>query len=294
MLDKIMKVALELQPCCGNRSGIGNYTYEIAKRLRSDKNLLFHGNIFNFLHRHRNRKYLSGIEMPIYEQASMPYGIYRRIWKWIPIRYDSLFLPSDLTVFFNYIVPPKVSGKIISVIYDMTCFRYPETMQRKNLVRLQEGLCRSIECSDHIITISQFSKQEISDLMNISEKQISVVPCAPSLGKGNEDFLKLVERYGIRSPFLLYVGTIEPRKNLVRLIHAFSVLKYKYQIPHQLVLVGGNGWKNREIYQSAEKSDYQKDILFTGFISDREKTLFISKQIFSFFLHFMKDLVYHL
>ena len=75
----------------------------------------------------------------------------------------------------------------------------------------------------------------------------------------------------MRSPYLLYVGTIEPRKKLVFLIKAFEYLKKETGCPHQLVLAGGKGWNNEEIYLKAQESRYQNDIVFTGYISQSEK-----------------------
>lgn len=278
-----MNVALELQPCCGNRSGIGNYTYELVKRLKNGDGMSFAGNVFNFLYRHDNSIVLSGVHMPIREQACMPYGVYRRIWEWLPWGYNSMFPTADLNIFFNYIVPPKVTGKIISVIYDMTYLRYPETMNRNNLKRLQKDMYRSISSSDHIITISQFSRMEISQLLKVPEERISVVPCAPSLEENLVPFESVIDKWKIRRPFILYVGTIEPRKNLSRLICAFTLLKKEYNISHQLVLAGGKGWNTEEIYQSAKMSSCSSDIIFTGFISNEEKnTLYQQADVFVF------------
>ena len=64
-----MKVALELQPCCGKRSGIGMYTYELAKRMRDRDGLEFCGNLFNFAGRNDNTQALQGIGMPIREST---------------------------------------------------------------------------------------------------------------------------------------------------------------------------------------------------------------------------------
>ena len=278
-----VEIALELQPCCGKRSGIGNYTYELARRMQDGDGLTFRGNLFNFCRRNDNRSALAGIKMPIAEQASMTYGVYRRIWGILPLDYRKMFPPADLSIFFNYIVPPRVSGKVVSVIYDMTCFRYPETMDRRNRRRLHQGLSRSVARSDHVITISAFSRREISSLMGVPEEQISVVPCAPSLAEGCAPFEALAVRLQLRRPFLLYVGTIEPRKNLTRLIQAFARLKAEHQIPHQLVLAGGKGWGTEEIYQSAEASPYRADILFPGFLSNEEKnTLYQQADVFVF------------
>lgn len=278
-----VEIALELQPCCGKRSGIGNYTYELARRLQDGDGLTFRGNLFNFLHRNDNRTALAEIKMPIEEQTSMPYGVYRRMWSVLPFDYRQMFTPADLTIFFNYIVPPGVTGKVITVVHDMTYFRYPETMDRRNLLRLRQGLRRSVECSDRIIAVSEFSRDELSALMGIPKERISVVPCAPSLVEGCAPFDTLTDKFHLRRPFLLYVGTIEPRKNLARLIRAFERLKTEHSIPHQLVLAGGKGWSTEEIYQSAEASPYRKEILFPGFISDKEKNaLYRQADVFVF------------
>ena len=267
----MMNVALELQPCCGNRSGIGTYTYELAKRMKTENGLEFAGNVFNFLGRNDNTDALSEIEMPIRTQKSMPYGVYRRIWHTIPFSYNALFPAADLNVFFNFIVPPRVKGKVITVIYDMTYLRFPETMNESNLRRIRRDIDYSVVRSDRIVTISEFSKSEIHELLQVPEEKIDVVYSAPSIATGAADFQMVQERLKIQKPYLLYVGTIEPRKNLIRLIQAFDWLKREKQIPHQLILAGGGGWKTEEIHQAAEAAQFGREIQFTGYLSSEEK-----------------------
>lgn len=272
MGDKVKTVALELQPCCGKRSGIGVYTCELAKRLHGDENLRFCGNLFNFLGRNDNSEALRGISMPINESRVFPYGVYRRIWKYLPLRYERFFpLQADLSLFFNYIVPPHIGGKVMTVIYDMTCVRFPETMDARNRRRLEEGLVRSAARSDRILTISEFSKREILELMNIPEDRISVIPCAPNYTDETAEFEELQKKFGLEKPYLLYIGTIEPRKNLGRLIAAFETVKEKEQIPHKLVLAGGRGWKNSEFDRVLAACRYKDDILLTGYVTNAEK-----------------------
>ena len=266
-----MNVALELQPCCGNRSGIGMYTYELAKRMKTKNGLEFAGNVFNFLGRNDNTDALSEIEMPIRTQKSMPYGVYRRIWHTIPFSYNALFPVADLNVFFNFIVPPRVKGKVITVIYDMTYLRFPETMNESNLRRIRRDIDYSVVRSDRIVTISEFSKSEIHELLQVPEEKIDVVYSAPSIATGVADFQIVQERLKIQKPYLLYVGTIEPRKNLIRLIQAFDWLKREKKIPHQLILAGGGGWKTEEIHQAAEAAQFGREIQFTGYLSPEEK-----------------------
>lgn len=264
-----MKVALELQPCCGKRSGIGSYVYELARRLKNKNSLEFYGNLFNFMGRNDNSESLKDIALPIRESRIFPYGVYRRIWNWVPIPYQRLFPDgADLHVFFNYIVPPHISGRVITTVHDMTWLRFPETMDRRNYRRLQNGMSQSIARSSRILTLSRFSKEEIVSLLGVPEERVSIVPCAPSLSETVGDFTLCAEKFQLTKPYLLYVGTIEPRKNLVRLLRAYSLLKREQGIEHQLVLAGGRGWEAEDIYRMAEELP---DVVLTGYVSAEEK-----------------------
>ena len=156
-------------------------------------------------------------------------------------------------------------------------------MNKKNLRRISKGMQRSVKRSDHIITISEFSKKEIMELLNVPEEKISIVYSAPVNSKDVGDVLQVREKFGIEGPYVLYVGTIEPRKNLSRLIRAFDKLKTEHNIPHKLVLAGGNGWNNEEIYETAKNAACKDDIVFTGYLTEKEKnTLYSDAEVFVF------------
>lgn len=266
------RVSFELQPCCGKRSGIGLYAYELVRRMRDTEEIAFVGQVFNLLGRNDNSASLSGIQMPICESRLMPYGVYRRIWNVLPFSYETMSgSRADLSVFFNYVVPPRMSGKIVDTICDMTYLRFPETMNERNLKRITKGILSSVERSERIVTISEFSKREIMELLQVPEGMISVVPCAPSLAAETADFEGMKSKCGITKPYILYVGTIEPRKNLIRLIHAFERLKREAGIEHQLVLAGGSGWNNEAIHLAAQENSCSEDIRFVGYVSAEEK-----------------------
>lgn len=98
-----MKLALELQPCLKNRSGIGIYTYELAKCLQNKPTIQIEGNIFNFLMRNDLTEELQGLTFSQKYCTLFPYGIYRRIWRVAPVPYKWLFgkmrrLPISLTL----------------------------------------------------------------------------------------------------------------------------------------------------------------------------------------------------
>ncbi len=270
------QVALELQPCCGKRSGIGTYTYELARRLQSNEELTFCGNLFG-------KGELEGLPFPVRRFKVMPYGVYRRIWHIAPLSYSMMFPRADLSIFFNYIVPPKVFGKVMTTIHDLTYLRYPETMDKKNLKRIEQDIQKSVERSDHILVVSEFTKQEVVECLHVQPEQISVVYNAPSVSNTLLNWENVGTRYHITKPYLLYVGTIEPRKNIAQLLRAFEQLKREANIPHQMVLAGGMGWNTQHIQTAIANSPYQKDIVLTGYISGDEKnTLYANAAAFLF------------
>lgn len=279
-----MKVALELQPCCGKRSGIGTYAYELACHLKDRDGVEFCGNLFNFWGRNDNSASLLGISMPICENKLVPYGVYRRLWHAIPISHQTFFSEdAKLNVFFNFIVPPHLKGKVMTTVHDLTYLRYPQTMDARNLHRITKDIQYSVERSDRVLTISEFAKREIVELLHVSPEQISVIYAAPSSLPTAADFSTTAVKYGLKRPYILYVGTIEPRKNLIRLVQAFDRLKREEKIPHQLILAGGNGWNNEDIYSAARMSVYSAEIIFTGYISSEEKTaLYQNADVFVF------------
>lgn len=276
-----MHVALELQPCWGQLTGIGHYTHELAKRLVPTGEVSFQGNLFNFAGRHDNSFLHDTMPFFVRENKLMPYGIYRRLWKLIPVGYEAFFGEADVTHFFNYIVPPRISGKVITTVHDMTHIRFPETVDKRNLRRLRQGLDYSLARSELIVTSSVFSKKEIVELCGIPEEKIRVIYPAPSISGGTCDRDKLFRRLGISKDYLLYVGTIEPRKNLIRLLKAFEQLRKRKKIDCQMVLCGGNGWKNEEFYKTLEDIDYRDDILLTGYLpTDERNVLYANASVF--------------
>ncbi len=272
-----MRVALELQPCCGPRTGIGNYTYELARRLASGPEITYQGNVFNYRGRVDTADALAGVDMDIRENRSMQYGVYRRIWRFVPLRYESLFPPADVTHFFNYIVPPRIDGTVITTIHDMTYLRYPETVNRSNLRRIREGIAYSVERSSLIVTSSQFSKREIMELLKVPAERVAVIPAAASISDA------CMSEVPVTGPYILYVGAIEPRKNLQRLLKAYELLKRETGIPHKLVLAGGRGWKCEDIYRAAESIYGSQDVIFLGHVPEAEKNaLYANASVFVF------------
>jgi len=283
-----MKVSIELQPCLKNKSGIGIYTYELTKRLQNFNELELEGNIFNFLNRNDIEKDICGLNMKKKICSLFPYGLYKRIWSCIPIKYKFLFGgDSDIYQFFNFIVPPNVPGRVITTIHDLTYILYPDTMDEKNLKILKNNMNLTIKRADYIITVSESSKNDIVKHVGINENKIQVIyPGIDEVYKkalNTEDISVVKKKYNIDGKYLLYLGTLEPRKNIETIIKAYNCLKKSDKEDIKLVLAGKKGWLYDSIFRLVKEFSIQDKVIFTDYVDDGDKAaLYQGAEIFLF------------
>lgn len=285
-----MKIAIELQPCLKNRSGVGVYTYELSKRLQAYEQIELQGDVFNFLERNDLKQDLMGIDFNKETCKLFPYGVYRRIWHYLPIKYNQLFKrEAQLTHFFNFIVPPRIEGKVMNTIYDLTFEFYPETMDKRNLRRIKRDLAYSLERPDKIITISEATKQDMIQHLRVDPSKIEVIYCGVDFKHFNEarnNSQSVREKYQLPDQYILYIGTLEPRKNIETLIEAFKRFKIegdKSNAKIKLVLAGKKGWLYEGIFKKIQELGLEDDVVDLGYIDEIDKpALYQMAQCFVF------------
>lgn len=199
--------------------------------------------------------------------------LYRAMSTFVPVPYSHFFGKSaDITHFFNYIVPPSVHGRTVVTVHDMVYKAFPETVRGRTKFMLNTGLKRSMKRADLIVTDSEFSKAEILKYFPQHEKKLRVVPCGVDLERfkpfGDRERIEQVKRsLGIEGEYFLYLGTIEPRKNLERLINAYSIfVKRNRGDAPRLVLAGGKGWLYDSIFARAAELGLEKQVVFTKYV----------------------------
>ena len=169
---------------------------------------------------------------------------------------------------------PRMKYKSVITVHDLTFLLYPEHHTQANLTFQNEGVAGSLRFADQIIADSQNTKKDLIRLLGIPEERIEVVylgieeEYSPLREKG-EDLLHL-EKYGISRLYLLFLGVIEPRKNLTRLVKAFHNLKVNKKIDHKLVIAGRKGWLFKEVFDAVKEFKLEKEIVFTGYVPDEE------------------------
>lgn len=147
---------------------------------------------------------------------------------------------------------PRIAGvPTVATVMDLIPVIHPEWI-KQDLQRLKSWLfTTSIHQADHIITISEYSKQDIIKHLGIGSDRISVTP----LGVDPVYFERIdasqrdavLHKHGIKPGFFLFIGTLQPRKNLPRILQAFQQLPTAVRKEHPLIIVGRDGWKNEDL-----------------------------------------------
>lgn len=181
---------------------------------------------------------------------------------------DIFFTPSHYA--------PRFSACRTAVsIMDLSYLRYPQMFNKKDLWQLSNWTAYSVRKASLIFTISEFSKREIIKYYQTNAKQIIVTypgfDADKFYSKKSMIKNKLLQKYGLNAPYLLFVGTLQPRKNIVRLLEAFKIVIAKYRDRElKLVIVGKKGWLYEEIYQKVKMLKIEERVVFTDYVADED------------------------
>jgi len=174
----------------------------------------------------------------------------------------------------QYTAPPFAPCRIVTTIHDLAFEHLPETFNRRSWMQLRLTVRRTARRAAQIITVSEYSRQDIVDTYDVNPELVTVTPEAASQKfarvTNETELQKVRETYGIEREYILSLCSIQPRKNLVRLIEAYSLLRRLHpesKLP-QLVLAGKSGWLEKETRRAAQRDEIGADIRFTGYVAD--------------------------
>lgn len=169
----------------------------------------------------------------------------------------------------NFVVAPYNGDKVVTV-HDLSHERFPEHQKLETLAILKQRLKKSLQQVRHIVADSQFTKQEIIELYDINPEKISVVLLGVSsafVPLKEEDVEATLRKIGLHfKHYILSVCTLQPRKNLLRLVTAYSHLPSSVRRSMPLVLTGIPGWKNAELFDVIEPMVNKKEVYILGYI----------------------------
>jgi glycosyltransferase involved in cell wall biosynthesis len=268
---KEMKIGFDVSDLTtGRADGTTRYTYELAKRLpgldsRHEWTYYAPGNIAGRYEINDVKYEMRISKWPKYwTQMRLPWDLYR-------FKPDVLFMPIQQ---IPYLRPSKM--KTVAVVHDLAVHKYPEQFTYKDWALLHTFSAYVARQADEVIAVSKATADDIEKYYGRTE-DVSVVYHGVDhqrFRKPRDDeekkaaWRKIKEQLpGIGQPYVLYVGQIQPRKNLIRLIDAFDQIGAKDR-DVQLVVAGGHGWLKKEILERAEKARCKERIHMVGTVSD--------------------------
>jgi len=264
-----MRIGVNAQIVSPANAGVAVYARNIVERLAQ----LESGHEFYVF---GNREFLPALDSPrarLVPTSAMVKGNWRRIlWEQgaLPLksrchRLEAMYYPDHTSALFRKTCP------VIITIHDLAFFAHPETFARKTRLYKSLAVKRSAHLADRIIVVSQATRQECLRWLEVPEAKLRVVhngiaECFKRIDDKNrlEETRKKLDLPG---QFILFVGTLEPRKNLVKLIAAYADLRRQKKIAPGLVVVGAKGWLYSDIFATIDKLSLKNEIKFLGYVA---------------------------
>jgi glycosyltransferase involved in cell wall biosynthesis len=173
----------------------------------------------------------------------------------------------------QFIVPPFLKCRTVTTIPDIAFEHYPEFFPAYHVAWSRRLVPWSARRADHVITVSQYSKSDLVNLYNVDPEKITVTYEA-----AEEDYYPrdrerareyIAERYRLERPFVLYVGRIQARKNLIRLVEAFRQVR-RAGFEYDLVLVGKSEWNNEPVAARIVELGLSRNVVITGYVPQED------------------------
>lgn len=269
-----MRVGLDGMPLAQPRTGVGTYTLELARALAAAAPQEKFELISPLPFAETVQAEAPGDPVPanlqlIYSRAN----VFQRRW-WI-IGLPSYLKRNPLALFHgtNYEVPLRTRCPTVVTIHDLSLLLHSSTHEARAVRRARLLLPLMARKATLIITHSEAVKDEVCEHLRIEPEKVFTIPLAPRSSfkpMAPHETVAVRKRLEIEDQFLLFVGTIEPRKNLSILLQAFEELLSTTDLHPQLVVAGKLGWKVDDVLSQLRRSRIQDRVRLIGFVSDED------------------------
>lgn len=267
-----MHIAIDYTPAIRQMAGIGRYTRGLVAAIAEID---------------RRNRYTLFCAGGAPAQSSWPENFSIRVTRlparWLAVGWHRLDLripverligPCDVFHSPDFTLPPLRAARGIVTIHDLSFLRMPEHADPGLQRYLAAAAPRAVKRAQHVLADSQSTKSDLQTLLSVPAAKISVVAAGVDerfRQVQDADILNGVrERYNLPQRFILFLGTIEPRKNLRRLISAHALLRCRTSLPHALVIAGAPGWLCQDIFDQVARDGLGEQVLFPGFIADED------------------------
>lgn len=279
-----MRVGIDIGSITATRTGVGNYCLCLLRHLIAlGADCEFRGFSSGTA---RVVAEALGLRLP-HRHFPIPTRALYLMWDhlgWPPI--ERLLGSVDVYHATNYYLPPARRARRVVTIHDLSFLVQPAWSSPRIVGPFSRGMPRFAREADAIIAYSEATRSDIVTRLGVPASKVTVAPLATdeTLEPLPVDAAAalLRERYGIERPYVLFVGTLEPRKNVSTLLRAFAALASEF--PHRLVLAGAVGWRPEETLALLERLDLGDRVVRTGYVPDTRvlAALYSAADLFAF------------
>jgi len=264
-------------------SGIGHYTLELLRAIdrQIDNNDSFS---FSILINRKNIDKVRSFGLRNIQIVKTPFSL--RISNGLKRRGIQppldMFFGRGIYIFPNYSSWPLLLSKAVTFVYDISYEKYPELAEPRNQVFLLQQVEQSAIRSNMVVTISESSKNDISTLYHLDKNHIKVLYPAVDTNiyrrRSNAEVQIIKNKYGVKGEYILFVGNIEPRKNISNLLLAYEKLPQNLQKKNSLLIIGAKGWQDGEIFNTINRLKKKgASVQFPNkYVSDKDLPAFYS------------------
>lgn len=269
-----MKIGIDVQTTTGQKTGFGFYVQNLVENIKKiDKHNEY------ILLKPDSSEDFSTPKRFIWDQFKIPAMAKN---KHIDILHQPCF---SLPIFYK--------GKIIATIHDLIAVKFGQDIPFFSRQFFARWMPYTYKKADAIIAISEHTKKDILKYVDIHEDKITVIPsAADSKYKQIDDkknIARVQKKYNLGDKYLLHIGTLNPRKNLIFLVDVFSQVLKRFP-DYKLVIVGKEGWYFEKLYENVKQLGIQDKVIFTGYLDEQDKvyvyngaTLFVFPSLYEGF-----------
>jgi glycosyltransferase involved in cell wall biosynthesis len=259
----MLKIAIDATPIAISQGGVGYATLKLVKNifdLDFDNNYILYFSYFNNYYGYQfKRPNVSIVKSPL------PYRLTQKLDLYFPLPIELFVGRVDVVHGTAYFVNTMPKTPKIITVHDLAYKILPEVFPKEILREMEIRLKTNIDNSNLILSDSECTKRDLEKYYGVAPHKIRVVLMAADkifkIINDRETVLSAVRRLGITKEYIIHVGSFEPRKNHLRLLDAYTRLREKSIIDHQLVLVGKTNWLSTDFFEALETSKYRDDII---------------------------------
>ena len=268
-----MTVYIDASAAIHQRAGLARYASSLARSL-----VTYHGHQHNFglfYNGAARAKTLPGLpQLPTRTvwAGYKPWRMAVLVGHKLRLAFDRLVPDAQLFHATEHLLMPLWHPPTVLTVHDLIYHLFPAYHKRLNHLYLSIAMPLFVQHADALIAISASTKRDLVRAYGVPEEKIAVVyeAASPGFGPASPEAVDEVRRrYGLPERYLLALGTIEPRKNLIRLVDALQLLRQK-ESDLCLVIVGGAGWLYQDFFQHLEKLEQPNGVLLSGYVPDAD------------------------